>query len=289
MTRLTTFTNDGLTFDVIDEGPLDGEPIVLLHGWPQTATEWERVTPLLHERGYRTIAPTQRGYSRGARPRWRWEYRMSKLVGDTAALVEAIGAPVHLVGHDWGSTVAWSMAARNPAMVRSLTSVSVPHPMAFMRSLLSSPQVFRSWYMLAFQIPWLPELFLRQRKQLSRGLAKTGMDNKQIAHVLDGVVDSGALKYSVHWYRAMFIANPFAVRRNVSVPTTHIRGTRDRFITRQAADLTSRYVTGPYRLEVLDASHWIPEERPTDLASIIAATIDGSRDLACGLKSRPEM
>lgn len=275
--RLTTYTHDGFVFDVIDEGPLDGEVIVLLHGWPQTATEWERLTPLLHERGFRTIAPDQRGYSPGARPRWRWHYRISKLVGDIVALVEAVGTgPVHLVGHDWGSTVAWAVAARNPAVVRTLTSVSVPHPMAFMRSMLSSTQLFRSWYMVAFQVPWIPELVLRQRKQLSRGLGRTGMDGTQIAHVLGRVLDTGALKYSVHWYRAMFIANPLAVRRTVSVPTTHVRGTRDRFISRRGADLASRYVTGPYRLEVLDASHWIPEERPADLANLIAARTVGT-------------
>lgn len=74
-TRLTTFTNDGLTFDVVDEGPLDGTPIVLLHGFPRTAAEWSRPTPHLHERGYRTIAPTQRGYSPRARPRGRSAYR----------------------------------------------------------------------------------------------------------------------------------------------------------------------------------------------------------------------
>ena len=276
--RLTTFTHHGLTFDVTDQGPLDGDPVVLLHGWPQTATEWERLTPLLHDRGYRTIAPNQRGYSPRARPRGRWNYRVSALVSDTVALIDALGAgPVHLVGHDWGSVVAWSTAACHPELTRSLTSVSVPHRMAFLQSMLSSPQALRSWYMLAFQIPWLPERVLRQREQLTQSLAKTGMDAEQIAHVLSGVIDAGALTYSLHWYRAMLLTGPRALRRKVQAPTTHVWSTRDRFLTRRSADLAARYVTGPYRLEVLDASHWIPEERPADLAEIIAATADKAR------------
>ena len=126
-TRLTSFVNDGLTFDVVDEGPLDGTPIVLLHGFPQTAAQWSRLTPFLHERGYRTIAPDQRGYSPGARPRGRFAYRVSALAGDTAALITALGGePVHLVGHDWGSTVAWTTAARYPHLIRTLTSVPSP-------------------------------------------------------------------------------------------------------------------------------------------------------------------
>lgn len=275
--RLTTFTNDGLTFDVVDDGPLDGEPVVLLHGFPQTATSWARLTPHLHERGYRTVAPTQRGYSPGARPDGRGAYRVSALVGDTVALIDSIDAgPVHLVGHDWGSAVAWATAARHPASVQTLTSVSVPHPMAFMRSMLASTQALHSYYMFLFQIPRLPELVLSRKASLQRGLRSTGMDDEQIADVLDGVVDRGALTGGINWYRAMFLSNPADMRRPVAVPTTHVWSTGDGFLTRKGAELTERFVTGPYRLEVLDGSHWIPEEHPAELAAIIAARIDGS-------------
>ena len=82
MTRLLRYRHDGLTFDVTDQGPLDGDPVVLLHGWPERATSWRKVTPLLHERGLRTYAPDQRGYSRGARPTRRRDYAMQTLVDD---------------------------------------------------------------------------------------------------------------------------------------------------------------------------------------------------------------
>jgi pimeloyl-ACP methyl ester carboxylesterase len=284
--RLTKFTNDGLTFDVVDDGPSDGVPIVLLHGFPQTSRQWSRLTPYLHERGFRTIAPDQRGYSPGARPRGRFAYRMSALVGDTAALIDTLGGePVHLVGHDWGSAVAWSTASAHPGLVRTLTSVSVPHPMAFVRSCISSTQLLRTFYMVLFQVPWLPEALIargfraadaagspqwhRRARELSR------LDDEQFGRVRRDIVDGGALHYALNWYRAMPLVEPRRAVRAIGVPTTHVWGSRDVFMARKGADLTAEYVTGPFRGETLDAAHWIPEERPAELAAIIAARANG--------------
>jgi len=126
--RLRTFRNDGLRFDVRDQGPLDGPVVVLLHGFPERASDWDGVAARLHAAGLRTVAPDQRGYSPGARPGTRVAYRMSALVDDVLALVARIGSPVHLVGHDWGAAVAWRMATEHPGAVRSLTTVSCRTP-----------------------------------------------------------------------------------------------------------------------------------------------------------------
>jgi len=111
--RITEFTNDGFTFPVLDEGPLDGaapeatsgngEIVILLHGFPQTSKSWKPVAARLNDAGYRTLRFDQRGYAPTARPkRRRRPYRSSALVGDVAALIHEVGSPVHLVGHDWG-------------------------------------------------------------------------------------------------------------------------------------------------------------------------------------------
>ncbi len=112
--RIFQFSNGRYTFDVIDSGPLDGTPVVLLHGFPQRAAAWKSVAEHLHERGLRTYAPDQRGYSPGARPRTRWGYRGSQLKADILKLIADIGGPVHLVGHDWGSAVGWAVAGHAP-------------------------------------------------------------------------------------------------------------------------------------------------------------------------------
>ena len=88
MTRLLRYRHAGFTFDVTDQGPLDGDPVVLLHGWPERASSWRKLTPILHEAGLRTYAPDQRGYSRGARPPRRRDYALQHLVGDAVALIE---------------------------------------------------------------------------------------------------------------------------------------------------------------------------------------------------------
>src|SRR5919202_1224240 len=100
---MDTFTRDGLTFDVRDAGPADGEPVVLLHGFPQDGSAFDRLTPLLAAAGLRTLAPDQRGYSPGARPAGRSAYRVRELEADVLALLDAAGlASAHVVGHDWG-------------------------------------------------------------------------------------------------------------------------------------------------------------------------------------------
>ncbi len=179
--RLTTYAHAGLRFDVTDEGPLDGEVIVLLHGFPQRSTSWDKVRPALHGAGYRTIAPDQRGYSPGARPPRRGDYRLGALVDDITALITAVGSgAVHVVGHDWGAAVAWSLAAAHPEQVTTLTTVSVPHPRAMMASLRTFDQLRRSWYMGFFQLPWLPERMLSTRLG-ERFLTSAGMDRAGIA------------------------------------------------------------------------------------------------------------
>lgn len=273
--RIATFDHDGLIFDVRDTGPLDGAVVVLLHGFPQTGASWAETATRLHQRGYRTIVPDQRGYSPRARPRGRFAYRSGRLVADTVALIETLGSgPVHLVGHDWGAVAAWSTAARRPDLVTSLTTVSVPHPAAFLRAMLTSDQLARSYYMFLFQLPWLPELALRRLPRvLERTLAGTGMTPAQIEQVRREIVNGGALTGGLNWYRAMPFQRPGALRARVTVPTTHVWSDGDTALSRRSAELAGQYVDAGYRLEILTGvSHWVPEEAATTLAAIIDRT-----------------
>jgi pimeloyl-ACP methyl ester carboxylesterase len=274
--RILEFTNDGFTFPVTDEGPLDGDVVVLLHGFPQTSKSWDAVCARLNESGHRTLRFDQRGYAPAARPRGRRPYRLSALTGDVAALVGEVGSPVHLVGHDWGAAVAWATAASRPALLKSLTAVSVGHPAAFQRSMLSSTQALRSYYMLLFQIPRLPEAIAhRYPKVFHHFLSGSGMTADGIEAVQTDVVDGGALAGGLGWYRAIAFQDKASTGR-VSVPTTYVWSTGDVALGRRAAELTERYVTGPYRFEVTDGSHWIPEEQPDVLHRLIAERVAGS-------------
>lgn len=268
--RVEQFTNDGLTFDVRDTGPLEGPVVVLLHGFPQRAACWDAVAERLHQQGFRTVAPDQRGYSPGARPRGRRAYRMSRLVSDVEALIRAIGAgPVHLVGHDWGAAVAWPTAAQHPDLVRTLTAVSVAHPGAFLRSMLGS-QVLRSWYMGFFQLPWVPERVLSSPASARRALGASGMRRDELATFRRDIVEYGALAGGLGWYRGLPFSHPGAAQAKVQVPTLQVWSDQDAALGRRSVELNERFVEGPYSLEVLEGvSHWIPEQAPAALADLV--------------------
>jgi pimeloyl-ACP methyl ester carboxylesterase len=273
VTRLSHYRHGDLTFDVLDEGPLDGEPVVLLHGFPQRSTCWRLVAPLLHAAGLRTYAPDQRGYSRGARPGRRRDYRLSHLVDDVVALADAIGGPVHLVGHDWGAAVAWALAGQHPERVRTLTAVSVPHPAAFLRAMATSAQALRSWYMAAFQLPVLPELL--GASSLAEGrLREMGMDEEQRRRFRTEIVEDGALTGGLMWYRAVPLVDPRHVTGTVRVPTTFVWSDGDPAIARAGGLQTQDYVDAPYEyVELNGVSHWIPEEAPQALATAVLARV----------------
>jgi pimeloyl-ACP methyl ester carboxylesterase len=268
------FRNDGLTFDVRDGGPPDGEPVVLLHGFPQDSSAFDRMAPLLHDAGLRTLAPDQRGYSPGARPPGRSAYRLRAVAGDVLALLDAAGlGSAHVVGHDWGGLVGWALGAWYPDRVRTLTALSVPHPAAIGRAVLTSDQGVRSAYVAAFQVPLLPErLLLARDGAVLRGVLENGgLPEDAVARYVDRMRQPGALSSALAWYRAV----PLAARDTVgpvTVPTLHVWSTGDAFLGPAATARTRTHVTGPYRLEVLEGvPHWIPELAAERTAELVVA------------------
>src|SRR4051794_809779 len=144
---MDSFSRGDLVFDVRDSGPADGDPVVLLHGFPQDSSAFGRMSPVLHAAGLRTLALDQRGYSPRARPEGRSAYRLREVVDDVLALLEAAGlSSAHIVGHDWGGIAGWALAAWHPWRVRTLTALSVAHPAAMAQAMMHSDQALRSSY-----------------------------------------------------------------------------------------------------------------------------------------------
>jgi pimeloyl-ACP methyl ester carboxylesterase len=267
------FTHNGLTFDVRDAGPTDGPVVVLLHGFPQHNDSWDAVIDRLTAQGYRCLAPNQRGYSPGARPPRRRDYRIPDLVGDLRALIDASGAErVHLVGHDWGAAVAWSAAAEMPERLKTVSPISVPHPGAFLRSFLNSRQGLASYYMFLFQLPRLPEWTMVRRNGtfMKRALQQMGQTPAVADRDAQAMLEPGALTAAINWYRAMPLSNPRSIGQKVSVPTLYVWSDQDIALKPKAAHNTGCYVTGEYRFEIMPGvSHWIPDEEPEKLADLL--------------------
>jgi pimeloyl-ACP methyl ester carboxylesterase len=265
-----------MTFDVIDGGPADGEPVLLLHGFPQDSTAWDQVSPALHRAGLRTLALDQRGYSPMARPRGRRHYRLRETTADVLALLDAAGLEsAHVVGHDWGGLVAWALGAWHPERVRTLTALSVPHPAAMAKALVTSDQALRSSYVALFQLPLVPErLLLSGRGDLLRRMLRGGgLSREAAAHYVARMREPGALSAALDWYRALPYSGRDPVGK-VRVPTLHIWSTGDASLGRTCTEATGRYVDAPYRLEILDdVTHWIPELAPDRVAELVTAHV----------------
>lgn len=264
----------GLTFDVSVAGPEGGAPVLLLHGFPQHKSEWDRVVPLLHSVGRSTIAVDQRGYSPGARPSDVEAYGIGEMVADAVAILDALDIPAaDVVGHDWGAVVGWHLAAEHAGRVRTYTAVSVPHPTGFGAAIEGdADQQQKSAYIGLFRQPGKAEDLLLEDDGMRLRAMFAGCPPELIDGYVEPMLDRGALTGALNWYRAMH-ANTM-VCGPVSVPTTFVWGDRDGAIGATAARSCGDYALGDFRFVPLDGiSHWVPDEAPEDLTAAILARI----------------
>ena len=272
--RISQFQRDQLTFDVIDSGPLTGDVIVLLHGFPETAKSWTKTADLLNQQGYRTFAINQRGYSLQAQPRGRYAYRTQELVEDIHHFLSLVQTPVYLVGHDWGAVVAWDVAIQYPEKVKHLTTISVPHKAAFMRAMLSSNQLLKSYYMGLFQLPKIPEFLFEKVPSIGLSLLKSsGMTEEQLEDFKQEMVKEKRLSSAINWYRGLPFTAPPKMSQKVKVPTLFIWGKHDSAIGEKSVTLNKHYVDAPYTEIHLDATHWIPTQNAAELSELIVNDI----------------
>ena len=257
----TRIEANGLSFHVVDEGSSDRDAVLLLHGFPDSSWMWRNQIPALTTAGYRVIAPDLRGYGQSDKPQGTAAYRMPVLVTDVDAIMRSLSVErAHLVGHDWGAALAWSVAASLPGRVRRLVAMAVGHPGAFLRSLTRSSQAARSWYMVFFQVPRLSESMLSRNDW--RMFRRFGRGVPDLDKYVADLSRPGALTAALNWYRAN--AKPWRVRRlpSIRVPTLGMWGTRDVALTETQMRESARFVDGHFRYERIDAGHWMMLERP---------------------------
>jgi pimeloyl-ACP methyl ester carboxylesterase len=259
----------GLTFDALAAGAPGAPLVLLLHGFAESMHCWRAQIAALAAAGYRAIAPSQRGYSPGARPDTRdtANYHIDRLMDDAMAIVAACGyggRRFHLVGHDWGGSIAWSLADRFPQRLASLTVLSRPHPNAFNRALQlpDGDQAHRSRHHKAFLEPDAADVVLADNcKWLRERLAAAGVPAAAIEKHLGVLCNRDAMEAALAWYRARgAIRGPLGI---IDVPTLYIWGDADDTVGRIAAEGTSDFVSAPYRFEVLPGvGHFASDQAP---------------------------
>jgi len=264
-----------VVLSVADEG--EGPPVLLLHGWPDTADLWRNQLPVLVAAGHRVIAPDLRGYGRSAQPQEVEAYALPKVVGDAVGLLDALGLErAAVVGHDWGAVVAWAMAGLHPARVERLAVLSVGHPAAALPRSIEQRQ--RSWYMLLFQFEGVAEELLRRDdwRLLREFLGGEG----DVGRYVEDLARPGALTAALNWYRANTAPRLELEARPplppASAPTLGIWGGADRFLMEDRMIRSGEQVSGPWRYERIDeAGHWIPLDAPAALNVLLLEHLRG--------------
>jgi pimeloyl-ACP methyl ester carboxylesterase len=267
---------NGLVFSGLRWGSPDAPTVLCLHGFPQRCTSWTDVATRLAESGLHVVALDQRGYSPGARPAEVAAYAVPHLVADVVAMIEALGGPLHLVGHDWGGVIGWQVAARHPDLVRTWTAVSTPNQMALDEAMArGSEQRERFGY-----IRRLRQVGTAEDTLLANGGARLAaiyggrVAPSRVAQDVAFFSEQGVLTAALSWYRAMSIGDAAELPK-VRVPTSFAWGSEDPAFGREAAALSGSYVDAPYRFLALEgASHWLPDEVPDTIAELIRDRVD---------------
>jgi len=270
-----------LSFDVLAAGERGAPLVLLLHGFAESMHCWRAQVASLGDMGYRAIAPSQRGYSPGARPNPREfsHYLIDRLMDDAMAIVAACGygeARFHLVGHDWGGSIAWGLAERHHERLASLTILSRPHPNAFNRALqlIDGDQASRSRHHKAFLEPDAGEKVLADDARWLRDRwAANGVPADAMKAHLSVLGNTDAMEAALAWYRARgAIRGPLGPIR---VPTLFIWGDADDTVGRTAAEGTGDFIAASYRFEVLPGvGHFAADQAPERVSELLLAHVE---------------
>ena len=266
------------------EGP---RLVVLLHGFPECWYSWRHQLKALGER-FHVVAPDMRGYNLSDKPPRVEDYRVGRLVDDVTGLIRHLGArEAAVVGHDWGAAVAWAVAQHYPDYVSKLAALQVP-PAAVWRKNLSLRQLLRSWYMFFYQLPSIPEWWIRRKdfaglEKMFRKTARPGtFEDRDIEVLKSALKEPGALTAAVNYYRAnlgpLLLRRPgeYTKQERVRVPTLFIYGERDFAIVPETVEGVASYVNAPYtEVRLAKSNHWVQQEYPAEVNAALSSFLEG--------------
>jgi pimeloyl-ACP methyl ester carboxylesterase len=252
------------------QGPL----VVLLHGFPEMWWSWRHQIQALADAGYRVIAPDLRGYNDSEK---RGPYDLDTLAEDVRALIEHAGEKqAIIVGHDWGGAITWHFAAVFPEYCRKIAVLNCPHPKMLLAALRSNPkQIRKSWYIFAFQIPFLPEFALTRaqgamiRSMYRKGVVDpTNFGEEEIAPMIEAIRKPGAAAAAVNYYRSSVregLLHPKRSKgiRKIQAPTCLIWAKDDFALDYEALVPGTEKLVPLLQLKTIDqCGHFVHEEQP---------------------------
>lgn len=270
----------GVRLHVLQDGPEDGHVVILLHGFPEFSYGWRKQIPYLAAAGYRVWAPDQRGYNLSDKPDGIAAYALDELAADVVGLMDAACCDrAFLVGHDWGAAVAWWVAQTHPERVSKLVVINVPHPAVMLTHLRGSlAQLLKSWYILFFQLPWLPEwaMSLGNWRFGTSALTASARPGTFSERDLDAYRHAWsqpkAMRSMIHWYRGLIRKPPaMPARPRIQVPTLLIWGVDDVALDMAMAQPSIDLCDDGRLVFFEEASHWVHHEEPERVNELIGA------------------
>jgi epoxide hydrolase 4 len=278
----------GLRFELAETMPPSGagdKLAICLHGFPELNYSWRYQMPLLAEQGWRVWAPNMRGYGESSRPQGRGKYALDHLIEDIAALIDAaqaehVASEIMIIAHDWGAIIAWMFAIKKTRPLTKLVIMNVPHPLVARREIAKWRQLWRSWYILFFQLPWLPEKgLLRNNAAAIKGaFLNMAVDKSRFpADVLQVYADAahrpGAITAMVNYYRALLRDYNMTVEAGdgrIETPTLLIWGEEDSALNIHCCEGTEEWVPQLTVRRLPGVSHWVQQEAPEAVNAILA-------------------
>ncbi|MEZ5921501.1 MAG: alpha/beta fold hydrolase [Parvularculaceae bacterium] len=268
---------NGLSHFIRDSGDEAASAVILLHGFPDSSSVWDMLTPLLVEKGHRVIAPDLRGFGETDMAARVEDYDLRDgAARDVIALMDALQIErAHLVGHDFGAALAWSLAAEYPARFFTLSALSVGHPRAFLKA--GAEQKRKSFYILVHQLRGIAEWIYRRNEWAA--LKRQWTAKADIDDAIALLARPGRLTAGLNWYRANLplsrMVRPPQLgemgEEIVRIPALGVWPDGDKYLTEKQMMLSSDYVEAPWTYARLEgSSHWLQLDKPQETAALLA-------------------
>ncbi len=277
MTEHRFLDSGSVRIHVAEEG--EGKPVVFLHGFPEGWFSWRAQMKALAGAGYRAIAPDLRGYGQSDKPRGIANYKASLVADDVAELIRSLGAgPVPVVAHDWGGVIAYRLAMDHPELVSRLFILNAPHPMQFARLLRTNgAQRRRSWYILFFQLPWLPERVMTRPGTMAR-VFRGAVTEDALREYESAFAQPYAATGAINFYRASRTPDREPRTKVIDRDVLVIWGMKDHALGPECLEGLERWL--PHvRIERLPhAGHFVQQEAAADVTAILLRELgEGAR------------
>ena len=269
--RFSFVPSNGVTLHCAEAGPSDGPLIILLHGFPEFWFAWRDYFGPLARRGFHVVAPDQRGYNLSAKPLGADAYRLQVAAGDVFGLADAFGRErFHVVGHNWGAAVAWTMASGGSSRLMSAAMLQAPHPAIWLRAIRTDPdQRQKSRYVQMLRLPWLSEMALKigNYSALARAFKTSTRPEAFPPEALEAYREAwrqpGAITAMLNWYRALFVDEPRTpAPGSLTTPALVLWGDRDEFAAPRLADDSAALCAKAELRHLPRASHWTIHDAP---------------------------